>query len=118
AWNRIANSCGFTDVTPHTLRHTFASKCDDLGLTTPTISALLGHSSGNQTSKYIHKVDEALIASAAKVVTHLSDLLFWKQRGLDREIPLEAFYQIASSEQAARTALHASLRKPELAPRR
>ena len=82
AWNRIARDCGFTDVTPHTLRHTFGSIADDLGLSTPTISALLGHKSGNQTSRYIHKIDAALISSAEKVVKYLSDMLFYKQRRL------------------------------------
>jgi integrase len=56
------------DVTPHVLRHSFASTAEDIGLTVPTIAALLGHSvSGSATLGYIHKVDAELISATNRV---------------------------------------------------
>jgi site-specific recombinase XerD len=52
-----------TDVTPHVLRHSFASLAADLGLGDSTIAGLLGHSRKSITSRYIH-LDKALIAAA------------------------------------------------------
>ena len=54
-------------LTPHGLRHGFASVAADLGLTEITIAALLGHSSSSVTGRYIHHVDAALIAAADRV---------------------------------------------------
>jgi integrase len=51
------------DVTPHTLRHSFASLAGDMGLSDSTIAGLLGHSRSSITSRYIH-LDKALIAAA------------------------------------------------------
>ena len=41
-------------VTPHTLRHSFASLAGDMGLADSTIARLLGHSQSSITSRYIH----------------------------------------------------------------
>ncbi|MER2520219.1 MAG: tyrosine-type recombinase/integrase [Bdellovibrionales bacterium] len=67
AWRRFAKRAGFEDVTPHTLRHSFASVSGDLGFADSTIAALLGHSTGSMTSRYVHKLDAVLIAAADKV---------------------------------------------------
>jgi integrase len=40
------------DVTPHVLRHSFASLANDLGITDATVAVLLGHSSGTMTSRW------------------------------------------------------------------
>jgi integrase len=66
-WIRIAKRAGFSDVTLHTLRHSFASVAGDLGYTEPTIAAMLGHAAGSVTSRYIHHLDTVLIAAADKV---------------------------------------------------
>ncbi len=42
------------DVTPHVLRHSFASLADDLGYCEPTITALIGHKRHSITSRYVH----------------------------------------------------------------
>jgi integrase len=63
AWRKIAGR-RLPGVTPHVLRHSFASTAEDLGLTLPTIGALLGHSIRGVTSGYIHKLDPALAAAA------------------------------------------------------
>lgn len=67
AWDRIVARAGLDGVTPHTLRHGFASLANDLGFTESTVSALLGHSAGTVTGRYIHHVDAVLVAAADRV---------------------------------------------------
>ena len=57
AWDRIAERAGFEDITLHTLRHSFATTANMLGCSEPTIAAMLGHSRGTMTSRYVHHVD-------------------------------------------------------------
>ena len=43
-WAKITNKGALpADVTPHTLRHSFASLAADLGYSEPVIAALVGH---------------------------------------------------------------------------
>jgi integrase len=63
------------DVTPHTLRHSFASLAADLGLADHTISGLLGHRNGNITSRYMHLADKALIEAADLVANETLRLM-------------------------------------------
>ena len=63
------------DVTPHVLRHSFASMANDLGFTEATIAALLGHAAGTTTSRYVHNLDGVLIAAAEKVSGHIAGLI-------------------------------------------
>jgi integrase len=53
-------------VTPHVLRHTFASVAGDLGYSELTIAGLLGHASGSVTAGYVH-LDAALVSAADRV---------------------------------------------------
>jgi integrase len=62
------------DVTPHTLRHSFASLAGDLGLADSTIAGLLGHSRSSITSRYIH-LDKALISAADTVASETLRLM-------------------------------------------
>ena len=62
------------DITPHTLRHTFASLAGDLGFSELTIGALLGHSARGVTQRYIH-IDEALRMTADRVAAEMADIL-------------------------------------------
>jgi integrase len=79
AWERIrAPEPAIASLTPHGLRHSFAGVADDIGLTEPTIAALLGHSGGGTTRGYIHKLDAALLAAADRVAGRISDLLAGK----------------------------------------
>lgn len=55
------------DVTPHVLRHSFASLGGDLGLSEPTIGTLIGHRSGGITARYTHLADAPLLAAADAV---------------------------------------------------
>jgi integrase len=54
------------DVSPHVLRHSFASLAADLGLADSTIAGLIGHKQQSITSRYLH-LDKTLV-SAANVV--------------------------------------------------
>jgi site-specific recombinase XerD len=72
--DRVCATAHLEDVTPHTLRHTFASVAGDQGFSELTIAALLGHAARGVTQRYIH-IDEALRLAADRVAAELSDLL-------------------------------------------
>jgi integrase len=67
AWDRIGERAGFEGFTLHTLRHSFATTANMLGCSEPTIAALLGHSRGTVTGRYVHVVDETLLIAAERV---------------------------------------------------
>jgi integrase len=71
AWRRIVGD-SIPGLTPHGLRHAFCSTAEDLGLTVPTIKALIGHAMSGVTQGYIHKVDAALISAADHVSSHIA----------------------------------------------
>lgn len=72
--DRICLRAGIENVTPHVLRHTFASVAGGLGYSELTIAALLGHASRGITQRYIH-IDEPLRAAATAVADHIASLL-------------------------------------------
>lgn len=74
-WEQIFKNSPLSDVTPHVLRHSFASIGNDLGFTEVTIAALVGHSKGSVTSKYIHTLDTALIMAADTISGYIQGLL-------------------------------------------
>jgi integrase len=63
------------DVTPHTLRHSFASLAGDLGYSEPTIAALVGHTGRTITSRYVHSADAVLLAAADAVANRTAQLM-------------------------------------------
>jgi integrase len=67
AWERIAKRANLKGVTLHTLRHSFATTANMFGCSEPTIAAMLGHSRGTVTSRYVHVVDATLLAAADRV---------------------------------------------------
>jgi integrase len=67
AIGRIMERAELTDVTAHTLRHSYASIAGDLGFSDSTIETLIGHVAGTVTSKYIHRLDTVLVAAADRV---------------------------------------------------
>jgi integrase len=72
--DRVCAMAKLDDVTPHTLRHTFASVAAELGFSELTIAALLGHAARGVTQRYIH-IDEALMITSDKVAEEIADLL-------------------------------------------
>lgn len=74
-WKTILKDTELSSITPHVLRHSFASIANDLGFTEVTIAALLGHCRGTITSRYIHAVDTSLIMAADTVAGYIQGLL-------------------------------------------
>lgn len=74
-WGKIVKDTTLKDVTPHVLRHSFASIANDLGFTETTIAALVGHARGTITSRYIHTVDTALVMAADTISGYINGLL-------------------------------------------
>jgi integrase len=66
-----------TDITPHVLRHSFASLAADLGYSESTIAALIGHKRASVTSRYVHSADAVLLAAAdvvaAETITRMGE---------------------------------------------
>lgn len=75
-WLRIAKLGGLpSDVTPHVLRHSFASLAADLGYSEPTIAALIGHAGRSVTSRYVHAADAVLLAAADAIADKTAELM-------------------------------------------
>lgn len=72
--DRVCAAAKLKDVTPHVLRHTFASVAGDLGFSELTIAGLLGHSARGVTQGYVH-LDTALVVAADRVAAHIAELL-------------------------------------------
>ncbi|MEE9547391.1 MAG: tyrosine-type recombinase/integrase, partial [Hyphomicrobium sp.] len=66
---QVCAIAGLEHVTPHVLRHSYATTAHELGYSELTIAGLLGHSAGSVTARYAHHVDQALSAAADKVST-------------------------------------------------
>jgi integrase len=75
AWPRIVGKANLPDLTPHGLRHAFASVAVDLGYSEPTIAALLGHGTHSITGRYLHHLDSALLAAADKVAGEIAAMM-------------------------------------------
>jgi integrase len=78
-WKKLFKGTVLAGVTPHVLRHSFSSIANDLGFTEATIGALMGHSRGTVTGRYIHTVDSLLVMAADKVAGHIQGLLDGKK---------------------------------------
>lgn len=54
-FKKILNTCGIDSVNYHALRHTFATRCVELGFDVKSLSEILGHASVNITmNRYVH----------------------------------------------------------------
>jgi hypothetical protein len=72
--DRVCAKAKLAGVTPHVLRHTFASIAGDLGFSELTIAGLLGHSSRGVTQRYVH-LDAALAVAADQVSAKIAKYL-------------------------------------------
>lgn len=70
----LCSIANINDVTPHILRHTFASVAGEIGFSELTIKALLGHGARGATQNYVH-IDEALKLAVERVSGKIADLL-------------------------------------------
>jgi integrase len=66
-WQRIVTRSKLRDVTLHTLRHSFATTANSMGLSEAAIAGMLGHSRSSVTARYAHNVDDVLLAAADRV---------------------------------------------------
>jgi integrase len=83
-WLRIAKLGELSaDVTPHVLRHSYASLAADLGYSEPTIAALVGHKGHSVTSRYLHSADVVLLAAADAVADRTAELMGEKRWSAD-----------------------------------
>ncbi|HEV7252679.1 MAG TPA: site-specific integrase [Mesorhizobium sp.] len=71
---RIAAKAELNGITPHTLRHTFASFAAELGFSELTVAALLGHASRGVTQRYVH-IDKATQLAANEVAKRLEEMM-------------------------------------------
>jgi len=78
-WKKLLKDTALADLTPHVLRHSFSSIANDLGFTEATIGALMGHSRGTVTGRYIHTVDSLLVMAADTVAGYIQGLLDGKK---------------------------------------
>ena len=54
-FNNVLKQCGIPHVTFHTLRHTFATRCVEIGFDLKSLSEILGHANVNITlNRYVH----------------------------------------------------------------
>jgi integrase len=71
---RVCAKAGLDGVTPHVLRHTFASVAGNLNFSELTIKGLLGHAPRGVTQGYVH-LDVALVVAADKVSAEIDRIL-------------------------------------------
>jgi integrase len=71
---RVCAEAKLAGVTPHILRHTFASVAAELGFSELTIAALLGHSARGITQRYVH-IDEATRLAADRAAEEMAKVL-------------------------------------------
>jgi integrase len=75
-WDALARHANLpSDVTPHTMRHSFASVAADLGYSELTIAVLLGHKKASITSRYTHHSDPVLLSAADAVAKRIEEML-------------------------------------------
>ena len=87
---RIAKAGGLgPDVTPHVLRHSYASLANDLGYTEATIGMLVGHRGHGTTRGYIHGTDSVLLA-AADIVSDAVAERMGEPRSAGNVVPLRS----------------------------
>jgi len=75
-WDKIAALGPLPpDISPHILRHSFASVAADLGYSESTIGSLIGHKGQSVTSRYVHAADAVLLAAADAVANRIAELM-------------------------------------------
>ena len=78
--DRLCAKAGLDGVTVHVLRHTFATFAAGMNYSPYIVAGLLGHSTPGVTTRYVHKIDEALVAAAnavsSKIAEHLGQLTY------------------------------------------
>ena len=89
AWPRVVLRDELPELTPHGLRHAFASVAADLGFAELTIAALLGHGTHTITGRYLHHLDSSLLAAADDVSCEIAAMMAGR-RTPAKIVPLRA----------------------------
>lgn len=63
----------FERVHPHALRHTFATRCFEKGMTPRTVQEIMGHANYNTTVSYTHVLDNIKMKEAERVGNFLQN---------------------------------------------
>lgn len=58
---------GFENIHPHSLRHTFATRCLEKGMNIETLQRIMGHANINMTLSYAHILEDTLKNEALKM---------------------------------------------------
>ncbi len=75
-WRKLAKIASLdAAITPHVLRHSFASVAVDLGHSELTIAVLLGHKKTSVTARYAHHADAVLLQAADAVARQIEERL-------------------------------------------
>ena len=70
--NKICRKAGLEDVSMHTLRHTFATRCIEAGMNPKTLQKILGHSTLEMTMNlYVHVTDDTIKTEMARFEKHM-----------------------------------------------
>jgi hypothetical protein len=99
--DRVCAKAKLAGVTPHVLRHTFASIAGDLGFSELTIAGLLGHSSRGVTQRYVH-LDAALAVAADRVSAEIAKLLDGESKSDARPAPRRKGGRVSADAAASR----------------
>lgn len=75
----------FERIHPHALRHTFATRRFEKGMTPRTVQEIMGHVNYNTTVSYTHVLEEVKQSEAERVGNFLDDVQILNQsNNLDR----------------------------------
>ena len=71
-WKEVRRKTGLTDVRLHDLRHSYATRAVEVGISMPVIARLLGHSTIWTTSRYLHASEQVVEKAATQVSGSIS----------------------------------------------
>ena len=75
-WERIKNTIDMHGATPHTLRHTFITVCNNACIDLKTIKLIVGHSAQDITlGRYTHGMKSMLIQAGRQINNEFSDII-------------------------------------------
>lgn len=74
-WRRIRKKAGLEDVRIHDLRHTYASKAIENGMSLVMVGQLLGHSQYQTTLRYAHLADGPARDAANEIASSLNQVM-------------------------------------------
>jgi integrase len=81
AWARIAHKANVSEISPHGLRHWFASAAAEMNYSDFIIGGMLGHAKRGITGRYANTPDTALVHAADRVSQRLADALDGNEAG-------------------------------------